>query len=142
MIVDIGSGAGLPGVVLAIALPSARITCVERTRKRAAFIKLASHELQLANLSVEWADAVDLCLDEKYACSADIVTIRAVAGTGDALSLAAGFLKKTGSALLWQSADQMAREAVPASFSATWFQTVSATGSERGIRVCRLASAI
>ena len=49
---DLGSGAGLPGVVVAIALPGLRMLLVERRPRRAAFLELAVEELGVANATV------------------------------------------------------------------------------------------
>ena len=47
---DVGSGGGLPGVVLALMLPSLDVTCVDTVGKKAAFIRQVAAELQLPNL--------------------------------------------------------------------------------------------
>lgn len=44
-LVDVGSGAGFPGVALAVALPSLRVTCVESIRKKTAFLETLRVEL-------------------------------------------------------------------------------------------------
>jgi 16S rRNA (guanine527-N7)-methyltransferase len=51
-VVDVGSGAGLPGIPLAIALPEARFVLAEPRAKRAAFLELAVEQLGLANVRV------------------------------------------------------------------------------------------
>lgn len=50
-LLDVGSGAGLPGVVIAICCPTVAVTCVDTVAKKAAFIKQAALALKLANLS-------------------------------------------------------------------------------------------
>ena len=50
-LLDVGSGAGLPGVVLAICCPSLAVTCVDTVGKKAAFIKHVALALGLPNLS-------------------------------------------------------------------------------------------
>ena len=50
-LLDVGSGAGLPGVVLAICCPSLAVTCVDTVGKKAAFIKQAALALGLGNLT-------------------------------------------------------------------------------------------
>ena len=50
-LLDVGSGAGLPGVVLAICCPSLAVTCVDTVGKKAAFIKHVSLALGLSNLT-------------------------------------------------------------------------------------------
>jgi 16S rRNA (guanine527-N7)-methyltransferase len=65
---DIGSGAGLPGIVVAIACPSLHVRLVEPRRNRAAFLESAIDEIGLKNAEVlgvrieELTDRVDLCL--------------------------------------------------------------------------------
>jgi 16S rRNA (guanine527-N7)-methyltransferase len=49
-VLDVGSGAGLPGVILAMLNPSWMITCVDAVAKKAAFIRQAAAELALPNL--------------------------------------------------------------------------------------------
>jgi 16S rRNA (guanine527-N7)-methyltransferase len=49
-LLDVGSGAGLPGVVIAICCPAVSVTCVDTVAKKAAFIKQAALALKLSNL--------------------------------------------------------------------------------------------
>ena len=51
-IVDVGSGAGLPGIVLAIARPECRLTLIESNQRKARFLTQAMVELSLRNVSV------------------------------------------------------------------------------------------
>jgi 16S rRNA (guanine527-N7)-methyltransferase len=57
---DIGSGAGLPGLVMAIALPDYSFHLVERRQKRATFLKIATSQLGLENAKVYLADVTEL----------------------------------------------------------------------------------
>ncbi len=50
-VLDVGSGAGLPGVVIAICCPGVAVTCVDTVAKKAAFIKQAALALKLPNLT-------------------------------------------------------------------------------------------
>lgn len=52
-VADIGSGGGLPALVLALALPGASVTAVESQRKKCAYIERAAMELALTNVTVE-----------------------------------------------------------------------------------------
>jgi 16S rRNA (guanine527-N7)-methyltransferase len=64
---DLGSGGGLPGVPIAIALPELRVTLVEARRLRAAWLELIVEDLSLPNASVshfrieELTEPVDVC---------------------------------------------------------------------------------
>jgi 16S rRNA (guanine527-N7)-methyltransferase len=70
---DLGSGAGLPGIVVAIALPQVRMVLVDRRASRAAFLELAVEELALPNARVfagpveEVAARADACLARAFA---------------------------------------------------------------------------
>jgi len=70
---DLGSGAGLPGVVVAIACPDLHLTLVESRRPRAAFLQLVVDRLGLANTSVATirvealTEPVDLCFARAFA---------------------------------------------------------------------------
>ena len=49
-VLDVGSGGGLPGVVLAICLPELQVTCVDTVAKKAAFVQQVAASLKLSNL--------------------------------------------------------------------------------------------
>ena len=72
-VVDLGSGAGLPGIPLAIALPSVGFVLVEARRRRGAFLEMVVADLQLENVTVEVARVedldlqVDLCVARAFA---------------------------------------------------------------------------
>lgn len=51
-LLDVGSGAGFPGIVLAICLPDLQVTTVDSVQKKATFMRQAKAELQLDNLQV------------------------------------------------------------------------------------------
>ncbi|MCL2139316.1 MAG: class I SAM-dependent methyltransferase, partial [Treponema sp.] len=52
-IADVGSGAGLPGIPLAITLPDVKFTLIERKNRRAGFLRNVCNILGLSNVSVE-----------------------------------------------------------------------------------------
>lgn len=80
-IVDIGSGAGLPGIPLAIARPDLKITLIEPLLKRSVFLQEVVDKLALDNVTVIRGRAEEGPV-KKATAGADIVTSRAVAPLG------------------------------------------------------------
>lgn len=77
-ILDVGSGGGLPGIVLAILEPHLEVTCVDSVGKKAIFIRQVGVELKLPNLSTVHARVEDLRLPPF-----DLITSRAFASLAD-----------------------------------------------------------
>ena len=77
---DLGSGAGLPGIPLAIAAPGRRVTLVDSNGKKARFLRAAVRELGLANVAVIEARV------ENAEGTFDCVTARAFASLADMLA--------------------------------------------------------
>ncbi len=71
--VDVGSGAGLPGIPLAVAFPDIQFCLVEPRKKRAQFLKIASHRLSLKNVEV-----FEKRLEDLPSRTFDIATSKAV----------------------------------------------------------------
>lgn len=80
---DIGSGAGLPGAVIAIMRPDWQVTCVDAVEKKTAFIRQASGALALPNLS-----ALHARVEQLPPAGCDVVTSRAFAALDDFARLA------------------------------------------------------
>jgi len=81
-LLDVGSGAGLPGVVIAIACPQIEVTCVDTVAKKAAFLRQVSAELGVVNLHGLHARVESLSRgrgEEGY----DVVTSRAFSSLSD-----------------------------------------------------------
>jgi 16S rRNA (guanine527-N7)-methyltransferase len=76
---DIGSGAGLPGLAVAIRRPDLNLTLVEPLLRRTTFLDLAVHRMGLDNVTVHRGRAEELHGDPKWARGFDVVTSRAVA---------------------------------------------------------------
>ncbi len=89
-LLDVGAGAGLPGVVIAIYCPEVRVDCVDAVAKKAAFIQQAAATLQLPNLRGLHARVENLV--EPY----DVVSSRAFASLADFVSWSAGALAEEG----------------------------------------------
>ena len=89
-LLDVGSGAGLPGVVIAICCPEIQVDCVDTVAKKAAFIQQAAATLQLANLRGLHARV------ESLTGPYDVVAARAFASLPDFVRWSAGVLAPGG----------------------------------------------
>jgi 16S rRNA (guanine527-N7)-methyltransferase len=89
-LLDVGSGAGLPGVVIAICCPAISVTCVDTVAKKATFIKQVALELRLANLAGLHARVESI--DEPF----DLICSRAFASLVDFTNWSANALAPTG----------------------------------------------
>jgi 16S rRNA (guanine527-N7)-methyltransferase len=98
-IADLGSGAGLPGLPLAIALPCARVVLVESSRRKCAFIQRAAIACQLGNAEVVNARVEDWPAGRGRS---DLVTARALAPLDVVVEYAAPLLKLGGRLLAWR----------------------------------------
>jgi 16S rRNA (guanine527-N7)-methyltransferase len=96
LLVDIGSGAGLPGIVLALLRPSLEVTLLEPLLRRAVFLEECVTELGLANVTVLRARAED---KDVARLRADIATARAVAPLDRLVGWAARLLRPGGQLL-------------------------------------------
>lgn len=79
-LLDVGSGAGLPGLVIAICCPDIHVTCVDAVAKKMAFVQQAATELRLPNLKALHArvetltDKYDIISSRAFATLLDFVT--------------------------------------------------------------------
>ena len=94
-LVDLGSGAGLPGIVLALQLPDVQVTLLERMERRAKFLTQCVAELNLGNTRVLRATAEEVA----GRVGAEVVTARAVAPLDRLAGLAAGLVRPGGMVL-------------------------------------------
>jgi len=95
-VADIGTGAGLPGMPLAIAEPSRHFTLIESRAKRVAFLRHVAGDLGLANVTVAHGRAEDLRPEQPF----DTVLARAVAPPAELLALSAPLVAPKGVAVL------------------------------------------
>lgn len=103
-IADLGSGAGLPGIVLAILRPGAHVVLVEPMARRTAFLAECVERLGLTNVTVRRSRAEDLAGQ----IEADLVTARAVARLDKLAGLAAGLAHPGGTVLAIKGAAALA----------------------------------
>jgi 16S rRNA (guanine527-N7)-methyltransferase len=94
-ILDVGSGAGLPGLVLAVVLPDAEVTLVDSVQKKTAFLQQAAIEMGLGNVRVLHARVEDV-----RAPRFEAVVSRAFAELAEMVRLTAHLLEPGG---LWMA---------------------------------------
>jgi 16S rRNA (guanine527-N7)-methyltransferase len=93
-LLDVGSGAGLPGVVIAICLPQVRVDCVDAVAKKAAFVQQVAFTLKLPNLHGLHArveslkDEYSVIASRAFASLADFVGLSSAALAGQGAWLA------------------------------------------------------
>jgi len=95
-VLDLGTGGGLPGLVLAIQKPDIQFTLVDSIKKKCAAISDMVKKLSLKNVTVICARAEDLAHDPVYREKFDIVIARAVAPLPTLLELGSGFIRRGG----------------------------------------------
>jgi 16S rRNA (guanine527-N7)-methyltransferase len=103
-LVDLGSGAGLPGIVLAMVLRDSEVVLLEPSLRRATFLEECVAELGLANARVVRARAEQMAGE----LAVDVVTARAVAPLDRLAALAVGLLRPGGIVLAVKGVKAMA----------------------------------
>jgi 16S rRNA (guanine527-N7)-methyltransferase len=113
-VLDVGSGAGFPGLVIAAAI-NAHVTLVEARRKRTTYLTETAIEMGLHNVRVECARAESLDLHEQF----DLITSRAVGNPAALVDIAGRGLRREGGVLmLYVGADQKIDDATNAKAAA------------------------
>jgi 16S rRNA (guanine527-N7)-methyltransferase len=100
-VADAGSGAGFPGIPLALVLPQTRFTLLESTQKKARFLESVVRELNLPNVEVQPHRAEEWLNTHRVA----IVTARAVAPLSRAAALFAPALRSGARVLFYKGPD-------------------------------------
>jgi 16S rRNA (guanine527-N7)-methyltransferase len=90
-LLDVGSGAGLPGVIMAIACPGYAVTCVDAVSKKATFIQQVAISLGLAQLK-----GVHARIEQMQVAPFDVVVSRAFASLADFINLTRFHVKQPG----------------------------------------------
>jgi 16S rRNA (guanine527-N7)-methyltransferase len=99
--VDVGSGAGFPGLPLAIYSPETQVTLIESQNKKAGFLREVVRTLRLSNVMVENARA------EALELRAEVVTMRAVEKFDQSAPAAAGLVSPSGRLAMLIGASQV-----------------------------------
>lgn len=90
-VLDVGAGGGLPGVPLAIALPAAHVTLVDKVEKKVAFLRQVKLELRLPNI-----DVVHSRVEQLRATPFDVILARAFATLLELVRLSRPLLARGG----------------------------------------------
>lgn len=101
-VIDIGTGAGFPGVPCAIAGPHWHVALMDATRKKMHFLREAIAQLGLTNTTVITARAEALGQQPRHRAQYDRVLVRAVAGVAACAEYALPLLKVGGEAVLYR----------------------------------------
>jgi len=100
--IDIGTGAGFPGLILAIAMPNTKWYLVEPLKKRYSFLNYLKILLNLKNVEV-----IPKRLEETNINPVELITSRAVMPTSEILKIASPFLQKDGKILLYKGSNAL-----------------------------------
>lgn len=103
VVLDLGTGAGFPGIPLAIMLPNTSFTLVDSLNKRIEFLELIVDTLGLTNVELIHGRAEDLGRNDKYREQFDICVSRAVAALPLLLEYCSPFIKVEGNLFLYKS---------------------------------------
>ncbi len=94
-LVDIGSGAGFPAIIIKIARPELKVRLIESNGKKVSFLRYAIHLLKLKDIEPV-NKRIETISDEIREWGCDIATSRAMTGLDDVIKLSCPFLKKGG----------------------------------------------
>ena len=95
-VVDIGSGAGFPGIIWKLLEPDLSVTLVERNSKKATFLERTAVVLKLEGLEVVEADAVEAAFYDRFHSQFGVAVSVAVGAPAEVAPIAVGFLNDTG----------------------------------------------
>ena len=103
-IIDVGTGAGFPGVIIAIYFEDkAKVTLVDALEKRVKFLQDLKEKLELKNVEIVHARAEELGKKEEYREKYDVTTARAVSALNTLLEFNTPFIKVNGRGLFLKS---------------------------------------
>ena len=133
-LLDIGSGAGFPGLALKILFPALFVTLLEPVTKKRAFLKEAARVCGFSQVEVRGEHLEELA-SATPTPAFDVATMRAVGNLDLLVPLAAKCLKPKGSLLLWLTQDQAPQVANTPS-GLTWTDPLPIPLTRQGI-ICR-----
>jgi 16S rRNA (guanine527-N7)-methyltransferase len=101
-LLDVGTGAGFPGLVLKIARPEINLSLLDASGKKISFVKSVSNDLGIENVEFLQNRAEIMGRDIRYRDSFDIVTSKAFAPMNQLLEFSDPFIKKGGKLYAWK----------------------------------------
>lgn len=101
-VVDVGTGAGFPGLPLAILCPEISVTLIEATRKKVTYLGMICQELHLTNVEVLWGRAEELGHQKGYREGFDAAIARAFGPLDVVLECTLPFVKVQGVAIAYK----------------------------------------
>lgn len=104
-LIDIGTGAGFPGIPLKIVFPELKITLLDSLNKRVGFLNDVIDELNLNDIEAIHGRAEDIARDKAYRASYDIAVSRAVANLSTLSEYCLPFVKIGGKFVSYKSGD-------------------------------------
>ena len=123
-ILDIGSGAGLPGLVIAIKKPQSKVTLSEKSKKKAYFIKKIIRTLEIPNAQIiDEPITPKLITENRF----DIITARALASVEKIVNMSHHLLTKDGKFLLMKGSIKKINEEVAQLNNNTYSYTIHKT---------------
>jgi len=102
-VLDVGTGAGFPGVVLSIAIPDCHVTMLDAVNKKLVFINEVIDVLSLKNADTVHGRAEDLGHDKRFREHFDVVTARAVANLSTLCEYCIPFTRMDGRFIAYKS---------------------------------------
>ena len=120
-VLDVGTGAGIPGIPLAIAMPNTKFTLVDSRSKRVKFVQFAIRSLQLSNVEVIHSRIEDFNQD-KFS----VITSRAFSSLSNFVNLSKHLVADSGAILAYKGDDStVSQEELPEGFSLSKIHRVS-----------------
>ena len=102
-VIDVGTGAGFPGIPLKILFPHLKITLLDSLQKRVQFLRTIANELQLEQIEVVHGRAEDLGRNKEYREQFDLCVSRAVANLSVLLEYCVPFIKVRGTFISYKA---------------------------------------
>lgn len=102
-LMDLGTGAGFPGLPIAIAFPNVKVVLVDSLNKRIRFLEDTVQKLELTNVTAIHARAEELAKNKNYREKMDICCSRAVANLSTLTEYCLPFVKKEGSFISYKT---------------------------------------